>query len=164
MCISPAPIKGVRAVPFSLLRSSFPVLRSPGNRRRAVALTAAQFAYSFGNAIPPDEAAELRRAVTVPSPGLPLFEVSTANFRKRSPAAVDTRRGNRGPLLLIANGRDHTVPAVVVRGAHRLYARGGSPADLHTYEDRGHSAPFDHGWREVANDTLVWLDDRGLKP
>ena len=164
VCISPAPIKGIRAVPFSLLRSSFPVLKSPGNRRKAVALTAAQFAYSFGNAIPPDEAAELHRALTIPSPGLPLFEASTANFRRSSPTAVDTRRDGRGPLLLIANGKDHTVPAVVVRGAQRLYARGGSPAELRTYEDRGHSAPFDHGWRELADDTLGWLDAQGLAP
>ena len=96
--------------------------------------------------------------------GVPLFEVSTANFRRSSPTAVDTRRADRGPLLLIANGKDHTVPAVVVRGAHQLYARGGVPAELRTYEDRGHSAPFDHGWRELADDTLGWLDAQGLAP
>ena len=163
VCISPAPIKGVRAVPFSLLRSSFPVLKNPGNRHRSVSLTPRQFAYSFGNAIPPEESAELHRELTIPCPGRPLFEVSTANFRRSSPSAVDTRRGDRGPLLLIANGKDHTVPAVVVRGAHRLYARGGSPADLRTYDDRGHSAPFDHGWRELADDTLAWLEEQGLR-
>lgn len=164
VCISPAPIKGVRAVPLSLLRSSFPVLRSPANKRKAVSLTARQFAYSFGNAISPDESGELYRDLTIPSPGRPLFEASTANFRRSSPTAVDTRRGDRGPLLLIAAGKDHTVPAVVVRGAHRLYARGGAAAEFRTYEDRGHSAPFDHGWRELADDTLAWLDDHGLKP
>ncbi|TMR93980.1 alpha/beta hydrolase [Nonomuraea basaltis] len=40
VAISPAPIKGVRALPLSLLRSSFPVLSRPGNKRRAVALPA----------------------------------------------------------------------------------------------------------------------------
>ncbi|MET9249910.1 alpha/beta fold hydrolase [Nonomuraea sp. NPDC003709] len=164
VCISPAPIKGVRAVPLSLLRSSLPVLRSPANKRKAVSLTARQFVYSFGNAISPEGSEELYRDLTIPSPGRPLFEASTANFRRSSPTAVDTRRSDRGPLLLIATGTDHTVPAVVVRGAHRLYARSGAPADLRTYEDRGHSAPFDHGWRELADDTLAWLDGHGLKP
>ncbi|GAB2824609.1 alpha/beta fold hydrolase [Actinocorallia aurea] len=164
VCISPAPIKGVRAVPPSLLRSSLPVLRSPANRRKAVALTPRQFAYSFGNAIPPEESARLFADLAIPSPGRPLFEASTANFRRTSPTAVDTRRGDRGPLLLIAAGEDRTVPAVVVRGAHRLYADGGVPAELRTYEDRGHSAPFDHGWREIADDTLAWLDRHGLRP
>jgi non-heme chloroperoxidase len=164
VCMSPAPVKGVRAVPFSLLRSSFPVLKSPGNKKKAVALTERQFGYSFGNAISAEESAELYRELAIPCPGRPLFEVSTANLRRSSPAAVDTRRSDRGPLLLIAAGKDHTVPAVVVRGAHKLYARGGAPVDLRTYEDRGHSAPFDHGWRELADDTLTWLDDHELRP
>ena len=164
VCLSPAPIKGIRAVPLSLLRSSFPVLKSPGNKSKAVALTESQFAYSFGNAIPPEESAELYRDLTIPSPGRPLFEASTANFRRHSPTAVDTQRGNRGPLLLVAAGKDHTVPEVVVRGAHKLYERGGAPAELHTYSDRGHSAAFDQGWRELADDTLSWLHGHGLRP
>ncbi|MFE1521991.1 alpha/beta hydrolase [[Kitasatospora] papulosa] len=162
VCISPAPIKGVRAVPLSLLRSSFPVLRSPANRHRAVALTERQFAYSFGNAISSQESAELYSGLTIPSPGRPLFEASTANLLRNSPTAIDTQRGDRGPLLLIAAGQDHTVPAVVVQQTHRLYSRGGGSAELRTYGDRGHSAPFDSGWRELADDTLDWLDGRGL--
>ncbi|MFD1534877.1 alpha/beta hydrolase [Pseudonocardia aurantiaca] len=164
VCISPAPIKGVRAVPWSLLRSSFPALRSPANRHKVVSLTERQFAYSFGNAISPDESEKLYSDLAIPSPGRPLFEASTANLRRNSPTAVDTHRGDGGPLLLIAAGKDHTVPPSVVRGAHQLYVRGGAPAELRTYEDRGHSAPFDHGWLELAEDTLAWLDDHGLKP
>lgn len=162
VCLSPAPIRGVRAVPLSLLRSSSPALRRPGNRHRSVTLTERQFAYSFGNAIAPTESARLFRELTIPSPGRPLFEASTANLRRTSPTSVDTRRTDRGPLLLVAAGRDHTVPAVVVRGAHRLYQRTGAPADLRTYADRGHSSPFDDGWREVADDTLAWLQTNGL--
>lgn len=44
VAISPTPIKGVRLVPPSLLRSSLPVLSRPGNKRRAVSLTEKQFA------------------------------------------------------------------------------------------------------------------------
>ncbi|WP_331740119.1 alpha/beta hydrolase (plasmid) [Streptomyces sp. NBC_00015] len=164
VCLSPAPIKGVRAVPLSLLRSSFPVLRSPANKRRTVSLTERQFAYAFGNAISSEESEQLYNELTIPSPGRPLFEASTANFRKTAPTAVDTHRGDRGPLLLIAAGQDHTVPSVVVRGAHQLYVRQGAPADLRTYEDRGHSAPFDHGWLQIAEDTLAWLGEHDLKP
>lgn len=164
VCLSPAPIEGVRAVPLSLLRSSFPVLRSPANKHRTVSLTERQFAYSFGNAISPQESEKLYSELAIPAPGRPLFEASTANFRRTSPTAVDTHRDDRGPLLLVAAGQDHTVPAVVVRAAHQLYARGGAPAQLRTYEDRGHSAPFDHGWLEIAEDTLAWLGEHALKP
>ncbi|MES9540685.1 hypothetical protein [Actinomadura sp. NPDC000600] len=34
----------------------------------------------------------------------------------------------------------------------------GRTAQARAYEDRGHSAPFDHGWRELADDTLAWFD------
>ncbi len=162
VCLSPAPIKGVRALPLSLLRSSFPVLRRPANRHTSVALTQRQFAYSFANAITPTESARLYRELTIPSPGRPLFEASTANLRRTSPTSVDPRRAGRGPLLLVAAGKDHTVPAVVVRGTHRVYHRAGAPAELRAYADRGHSAPFDNGWREIADDTLAWLETNGL--
>ena len=155
--ISPAPIKGVRAVPFSLLRSAFPVLRSPANRSRAVALTEKQFAYGFGNALTPAESSDIYRRVAIPAPGRPLFEVSSANFTRDAPSAVDTARADRAPLLMIACGRDHTVPAVVVRGAHRLYARSRARTDLVEFPGRGHSAPLDRGWRELAETSLTWI-------
>jgi non-heme chloroperoxidase len=162
VAISPAPVKGIRALPLSLLRSSLPVLSWPGNKHRAVTLTEKQFAYSFGNMLPRDESAELYRRVTIPSPGLPLFEASSANFTANAVTTVDTARTDRGPLLLIAAGRDHTVPAVVVREAYRMYAGSGARTDITSYGDRGHSAPFDHGWRELADDTLAWLDEQDL--
>lgn len=162
VAISPAPIKGIRVLPPSLLRSSLPVLSRPTNKRKAVALTEKQFAYAFGNALPRSESDELYRRWAIPSPGRPLFEASSANFTRNAPTAIDTGRGDRGPLLLVAAGKDHTVPAVVVRAAHRLYAGSGSVTEIVTYADRGHSAPFDHGWRELADDTLAWLARQGL--
>ncbi|GAA2216034.1 alpha/beta fold hydrolase [Nonomuraea monospora] len=162
VAISPAPIKGVRALPLSLLRSSFPVLSRPGNKSRAVALTEKQFAYSFGNALPAAESDQLYKALAIPAPGRPLFEASSANFTRNSPTAVDTRRADLGPLLFIAAGKDHTVPAVVVRAAYDLYAPASARVAIHTFDDRGHSAPFDHGWREVADDALAWLTRQNL--
>jgi hypothetical protein len=50
-------------------------------------------------------------------PGRPLFGASAANFRKLPPAAVDTRKQDRGPLLIVAGGQDDTVPQVVARAA-----------------------------------------------
>jgi non-heme chloroperoxidase len=155
--MSPAPIKGVRAVPFSLLRSAFPVLRSPANKGRTVALTEKQFAYGFGNALTPAESAEIYHRVAIPGPGRPLFEVSSANFTRDAPSTVDVARSDRAPLLMIACGRDHTVPAVVVRAAHRLYSASRARTDLKSFPDRGHSAPLDRGWRDLADTALTWI-------
>ncbi|MFI5934057.1 alpha/beta hydrolase [Actinoplanes sp. NPDC051494] len=161
VAFSPAPIKGIRIIPPSLLRSSFPVLSRPGNKRNVVSLTEKQFAYSFGNALPAAESTELYERIAIPSPGRPLFEASSANFTRNSPTEVDTTRDDRGPLLLVSAGKDHTVPASVVAAAFRLYSTSKARTDIVTYADRGHSAPFDHGWRELADDTLAWLGRQG---
>jgi alpha-beta hydrolase superfamily lysophospholipase len=91
-----------------------------------------------------------------------LFEASAANFKKKSPAAVDTHRDDRGPLLIIAGGQDHTVPAVVAKAAYKLYAGSSATTDFQEFPDRGHSLVFDHGWREVADVILDWLHRQEL--
>ncbi|WP_326568904.1 alpha/beta hydrolase [Amycolatopsis rhabdoformis] len=162
VAVDPGQIKGVKPVPFAQIRSGFPVLAKPGNKKRAVALTEKQFRYAFGNALPKEESDALFARWAIPGPGKPLFEASTANFSKSSPAAVDTEKSDRGPLLIIGGGKDHTVPEVVAKAAYKLYARSGATTDYQSFPDRGHSLVFDHGWREIADFTLTWLKRQGL--
>lgn len=156
--ICPGQIKGVKPVPFAQIRSGLPVLRNPRNRKKAVSLNSKQFRYAFGNAISEAESDELFAKWTIPGPGKPLFEASSANFKKNSPAAVDTRTDARGPLLIIGAGKDHTVPEVVAKAAHRLYAKSNATTDYLAFPDRGHSLVLDRGWRDVAEATLTWLE------
>jgi non-heme chloroperoxidase len=144
------------------IRSGLPVLSRPGNKKRAVTLTKKQFRYGFGNALTESESGELFDRYAIPGPGKPLFEASAANFKKSSPAAVDTRKQDRGPLLIIAGGKDHTVPEVVARAACTLYSGSGAVTGYHAFPDRGHSLVLDHGWREVADLTLSWLASQDL--
>ncbi len=106
VAIDAAPIKGVIYLPPSALRVASIALRKPANRHQAVSLTREQFRYGFGNALPEQESDELYQRWTVPSPGRPLFEAAAANFIPHSPAKVNTHNKTRGPLLLIAGGRD----------------------------------------------------------
>jgi pimeloyl-ACP methyl ester carboxylesterase len=162
VAIDPGQIKGVRPLPLAQIRSGLPVLSRPGNKKRAVALTKKQFRYGFGNALTEAESARLYDQYAISGPGRPLFEASAANFSKSSPAAVDTRKAGRGPLLITGGGQDHTVPEVVARAAYNLYAGSGAVTDYHAFPDRGHSLVLDHGWREVADYTLSWLARQGL--
>ncbi len=130
VAIDPGQIKGVKPVPFAQIRSGLPVLSKPGNKKRAVTLTKKQFRYGFGNALSESESGELYDRYAIPGPGKPLFEASAANFRKSSPAAVDTRKKDRGPLLIVGGGKDHTVPEVVARAAYKLYSGSGAVTDL----------------------------------
>jgi pimeloyl-ACP methyl ester carboxylesterase len=164
VAIDPAPIKGVQALPLSSLRSAFPVLKNPANQERAVSLTPEQFRYAFGNAITEEESAELYERWTIPAPGKPLFQAASANLSRHSEAKVDTDRSDRGPLLLIAGGQDHTAPEAVTRGTLKQYRHSTAVTELRELDDRGHSLTIDHGWRDVAEVVLSWLQAQGLTP
>ena len=91
-----------------------------------------------------------------------LGEAASANFNPHSPAKVDTANRNRGPLLLVTGGRDHTVPEAVTRATLKQYCHSDAVTDLIEFPDRGHSLTVDNGWREVADAALVWLHKQGL--
>ena len=158
VAIDAPPIKGVIFVPPSAFRVASIALRKPSNRNEAISLTADQFRYVFGNAVPEQESAELYERWSVPSPGKPLFEDVLANFDPKSPAKVNTRNRTRGPLLLIAGGRGPHRP--ITTATRKLYHKSPAITDFMDFEDRGHSLTIDHGWREIAEYSLDWLKRR----
>jgi pimeloyl-ACP methyl ester carboxylesterase len=162
VAIDAAPIKGVLALPFSALRVASIALRNPANRGRAVALTPAQFRYGFGNALSEQESAELYEKWAIPTPGRPLFEAAFANFSPNSPAKVNTANTTRGPLLLIAGEKDHTVPPAITRATFKLYQKSSAVTEFKQFPGRGHTLALDNGWREVADASLDWLKSRSL--
>src|SRR5262245_31675778 len=138
VAIDPAPIKGVLYLPPSALRVASIALRNPANRGRSVALTPDQFRYGFANAVSQSEADELYPKWTIPSPMRPLFEAAIANLVPGSPAKVNTKNSDRGPLLLTAGLQDHTVPATVSHQAAKSYKHSTAVTDVIEF-DRGHS-------------------------
>jgi pimeloyl-ACP methyl ester carboxylesterase len=162
VAIDPAPPKGVLYLPPSAFRVASIALRNPANRKRAVALTAKQFRYGFGNAVSEAESNALYERWAIPSPGKPLFEAAFANLAPNSPAKINTKNATRGPLLITAGGKDHTVPAVISKQNLRLYRRSPAVTDLKEFPDRGHSLALDSGWREVADAVLAWLKSHSL--
>ncbi|SDS64552.1 Lysophospholipase, alpha-beta hydrolase superfamily [Actinoplanes derwentensis] len=162
IAIDAAQIKGVLPLPLSTLRSGFPVLSNPANTNRAVSLTKEQFRYAFANTVTEQESTDLYDRWSIPAPGKPLFEAAAANFNPHSPAKVDTANESRGPLLLIAGGKDHTVPEVVVRSTLKQYRHSHAVTDIIDFPDKAHSLTIDSGWHEVAETTLTWLKGQNL--
>jgi pimeloyl-ACP methyl ester carboxylesterase len=162
VAIDAAQIKGVLPLPLSALHSTLPVFKNPANRHKAVSLTADQFRYSFGNAVSEDESSELYERWAIPAPGKPLFEAAAANFQLHSPAKVNTGNDNRGPLLLVMGGRDHTVPEAITKSTLKQYRHSDAVTELTEFPDRGHSLTIDSGWRAVADECLTWLGKHGL--
>jgi len=162
VAIDAAQIKGVLPLPLSALRSTLPVFKNPGNRHKAVSLTPEQFRFAFGNAIDPEESDALFDRWSIPAPGKPLFEAAAANFNPHSPAKVDTDNQLRGPLLLVAGGVDNTVPESVTKATLKQYRHSDAVTDFLEFPDRAHSLTIDHGWREVAQAALTWLQKQSL--
>jgi non-heme chloroperoxidase len=69
VAIDPAPFRGVLPLPFSALKSAWPVLGNPANRNRAIPLTFEQFRFGFANAVSEEEAKELYDTFAVPASG-----------------------------------------------------------------------------------------------
>jgi non-heme chloroperoxidase len=157
VAISPAPFRGVLPLPISTLRSSKPVLGNPANRGRAVPLTFDQFHYAFANAVDEDEAKVLYSDFAVPGAGVPLFQAATANLNPWTEVKVNSKASDRGPLLIIAGEKDHTVPPAVSKAAFKKQKRNEGVTEYVEVAGRGHSLAIDHGWREVADTALAFV-------
>ena len=157
VAMDPAPFRGVLPLPVSALRSASPVLDNPANRSRAVPLTYPQFRYAFANALDEGESETLYEQYLVPAAGKPVFQAAAANLNPWTEDKVDTENPERGPLLLISGGMDHTVPPAIVEASYKQQLENKNVTEIVCFPDRGHALTIDHGWREVADAALGFV-------
>lgn len=164
VAISPAPIKGILVLPFSALKVASVALKNPANRNKAVPLTPDEFRYGFGNLLSVEDSQRAYDRLAIPGPGRVLFQAAFSNVTPGSPAAVHPKNGKRAPLLLQANGKDHTVPAGVTKNAYKIQRKAQSPTGLKEYPDRSHYTFAQDGWEGVADDALDWATKHAEVP
>jgi len=158
VAIDNAPFKGVLPVPLSSIRSSAPVLGNPTNRGKAIALTFDQFVYGWANNLDQDEARKLYDTYHVAASGVPLFQAVVANFNPfHNEVVVDAKNPDRGPLLIIAGAKDHTVPLAITKATYKYQQHNPGVTEFKEIADRGHSLTIDHGWAEVAEPALEFV-------
>jgi non-heme chloroperoxidase len=155
--ISPAPYRGVLSLPRSALKSGSPVLRNPLNHGRTVMLTEGQFRYAFANAVGEEDARGLYADFAVPAPGAPLFQSAAANLNPFTQVKVDTHRPDRGPMLVVCGGKDHTIPPAIAKATYRLQQKNAGITEYAEIADRGHALTIDNGWRDVADTALAFV-------
>jgi pimeloyl-ACP methyl ester carboxylesterase len=155
VAIDAAAVRGILKLPLSQLRAGFPVLKSPANFHKAVELTPEQFHYAFTNTLSEADSNAAYARYAAPGPGRVLFQGALANFNPHSPNAVDFKRG-RAPLLLIAGGADHLVPAVIDKSTADHYAKSGATTEYKLFPARSHWTIAEPGWEEVADYALEW--------
>jgi pimeloyl-ACP methyl ester carboxylesterase len=158
VAIDPGVFRGVLPLPASVLRGVGPFLLDPRTRRRAITLTFDQFKYSWADALDDQEAKELYDTFHVAGSGISLVQMGNANLNPWTEAKVDTKNPDRGPLLIIDGERDHTVPWAIAHAAYKRQKRNPAVTEIVEMPNRGHSLTIDHGWREVAQTALDFVE------
>jgi len=84
--------------------------------------------------------------------------MGNANLNPRTEAKVNTTNPDRGPLLIIDGAKDHTVPWAIANAAYKRQRRNPGVTEIVRIPNRGHSLTIDHGWREVAQTALDFVN------
>jgi pimeloyl-ACP methyl ester carboxylesterase len=158
VAIDPGVFRGVLPLPASTLRVAGPFLVNPLTRGRAITLTFDQFTYGWANALDEKEAKELYDTFHVAGSGISLMQMGNANLNPRTQAKVDTKNPDRGPLLIIEGEKDHTVPWAIANAAYKRQRHNPAVTEIVMIPNRGHSLTIDHGWREVAQTALHFVE------
>lgn len=156
VAINSAPTEGVVVAPWSQLRSTFPVLRSPANRHKAVGFTHEQWHYAFTNTFGEEESRALYERYAIPASGGILWDSVLANIQPGPQETyVDYRNDARPPLLFLSGGEDHLMPPSVQRSNAKHY-KSNTITEVRVFEGRSHLMPAERGWEEIADYALDW--------
>jgi len=157
VAIDPGVFRGVLPLPISVLKGVGPFLLNPLTRGRALTLTFDQFKYGWANALDETEAKKLYDTFHVAGSGIALVQMGNANLNPWTEAKVDTKNPDRGPLLIIDGEKDHTVPWAIANASYKRQKRNPGVTEIVKMPNRGHSLTIDHGWREVAQTALDFV-------
>jgi pimeloyl-ACP methyl ester carboxylesterase len=156
VAMNSAPTEGVRVVPASQVKSTFPVLKSPANRHKAIPLTFEQWNYAFTNTFPEDEARALYERYAIPASGAIVWGGVLANFQPgHQDTWVDYHNDSRAPLLFVSGSEDHIMPPEVQRSNAKHY-KSKSLTEIREYDGYAHLLPAQEGWERIADEVLDW--------
>jgi pimeloyl-ACP methyl ester carboxylesterase len=152
-----AAVKGVKALPLSEIRATFPVLKNPTNLHRAVPITPEQFHYAFTNTLTDEESQVAYDRYSVPVPARILFQGGLANVSHDAATTYNFANDDRAPLLFISGGEDHILPPAV---QHENYMKNAKHSTAITayklFPGRDHFTCGAAGWEQVADFALNW--------
>ena len=156
VAINSAPTEGVAVLPLSQVKASFPVLKNPANRHRAVALTPKQWHYIFTNTFSEEESLALYKRYAIPASGRIFWDSALATLQPgHQDTWVDYHNDARAPLLFISGGEDHLMPPKVQQSNARHY-KSNTVTEIEEFAGRAHLMPAQEGWEDVADYALSW--------
>jgi pimeloyl-ACP methyl ester carboxylesterase len=163
VAIDSAPTEGVRVTPLPQLKASWPVLKNPANRHKAVPLTYDQWRYIFTNTFDEADARATYDRYYIPASGGIFWDSVLANFIPGpQDIAVDYHNDARPPLLFISGGEDHLMPPAIQRSNAKHY-KSNTLTEIKEFAGRSHLMPAQKGWEEVADYALSWAVDHATE-
>lgn len=159
VCVNSALVKGIRRVPLSQIRSLFTFLDNPKHRHEAVGFTPSQFHYAFTHTISEEESQKVYDRYHIPAPGNIIWDGVMSNFSPHSPAAVDFKKADRAPLLFIAGGVDHIMPAAVNKSNYKKYGKSPAITNYIEFGDRPHFMVGLDDWESIADLAIAWAEN-----
>ena len=151
-------------MPLSQIRASFPVLKNPANRHKAVGFTFEQWNYAFTNGFPEDEARRLYERYHIPASGEIFWGSALANIHPgKDDNWVNYKNAERAPLLFISGSNDHLMPPKIQQSNLKHY-RSNTVTEIKEYEGMAHLLPAQEGWEEVADYALEWALEHAAVP
>jgi pimeloyl-ACP methyl ester carboxylesterase len=164
VAMSPAPPKGILALPFSTLKAGAPALAHPSKWHGIVPLTLEEFTYGFVNTFSPEDAAAAYERYAVPETGQIFYEAGFANFHLHPPTEVHFKSDDRAPLLIVGAEKDHTVPASLSRKQYEKYEKSKAQTDYVEFAGRPHLMMAAEGWEEITAQIEDWLNGVLVRP
>jgi pimeloyl-ACP methyl ester carboxylesterase len=163
VAINSAPTEGVAVVPLSQIKASFPVLKNPANRHRAVGFTFEQWHYAFTNTFSEEQSRALYERYHVPASGSIFWGSALANIHPgHDDTYVDYHNDDRAPLLFISGDQDHLMPPKIQQSNLKHY-KSDTVTEIKEFEGP-HLLPSKDGWEEVADYALDWALSHASKP
>ena len=158
VAINSAPTEGVKVVPLSQIKATFPVLKNPANRHKAVGFTPEQWHYAFTNTFSEEESLALYERYHIPASGAIFWGSALANIHPghRTTTTSNYDNADRAPLLFISGSEDHLMPPSIQRSNAKHYKAEGTITEVKEYEGTAHLLPAQEGWEEVADYALDW--------
>jgi pimeloyl-ACP methyl ester carboxylesterase len=159
VAINSAPTEGVRVYPLEQLKASFPVLKNPANRHKAVPYTYEQWRYVFTNTFDEADARATYDRYHIPASGGIFWDSVLANFIPGpQDTAVDYHNDARAPLLFISGSEDHLMPPAIQRSNASHY-KSNTITEIKEFLGRSHLMPAQKGWEEIADYALAWAEE-----
>jgi pimeloyl-ACP methyl ester carboxylesterase len=148
--IHSVPPQGIIPFEFSFLKSTWRSLGLFTSTKKPYIMSFSTWQYAFTNGMTLEEQSTSYDENVIPESKLALRDGLT------SVAKVDFKK-DRGPLLMIAGGKDNIIPASLNKRNFNAYAKNKSITDFKLFENRNHLTLNQTGWEEVSDYILSWV-------